>query len=75
MAVADHVLPTRGPVCPKCGAHIPQFVDLNEKDEARLCELIRNDRKAIEAELEMGCFGAGISQASLGKRSEAPQIA
>lgn len=47
MEVADHALPTRGPVCPKCGAHIPQFIDLSEKDEARLRELIRNDRKVM----------------------------
>ena len=47
MDVADHALPTRGPVCPKCGAHIPQFTELSEKDEARLRELIRNDRKTM----------------------------
>lgn len=39
--------PTRGPVCPKCGSHIPQFVDLSERDVARLRELIRNDQKAM----------------------------
>jgi NMD protein affecting ribosome stability and mRNA decay len=40
-------LPTRGPVCPKCGAHIPQFADLTEEDEARLRKLILEGRKMM----------------------------
>lgn len=40
-------LPTRGPVCPKCGACIPQFTDLTEEDEARLRKLICENRKMM----------------------------
>ena len=40
-------LPTRGTKCPKCGAIIPQFADLTAKDEVRIRELIRNDRKIM----------------------------
>jgi hypothetical protein len=38
---------------------------------------MKNALKAlrIEAELGMQCFGGGFSQATLGKRLEAPQIA
>lgn len=39
-------LPTRGPVCPKCQQHIPQFRDLAPQDEARVRYLICQDRKA-----------------------------
>jgi hypothetical protein len=45
MGLAANALPSRGTVCPKCGAVIPQFVDLTEKDEARLRQLIRENRK------------------------------
>src|SRR5580765_2456309 len=47
MHLAADALPTRGPVCPKCGACIPQFADLTEEDEARLRKLIREDRKMM----------------------------
>ena len=42
-------LPNRGPVCPKCGVHIPQFADLPEPDAHRIRELITNQRPAIAA--------------------------
>jgi hypothetical protein len=45
--LASSALPTRGPVCPKCGAHIPQFADLTEEDEARLRKLILEGRKMM----------------------------
>ena len=40
-------LPTRGETCPKCGVVIPEFVDLTEKDEARLHRLILEGRKMM----------------------------
>lgn len=40
-------LPTRGPVCPKCGAIIPQFADLTEENETRLRRLLLDGRKAM----------------------------
>ncbi len=29
-------LPDRGPLCHRCGMHIPQFSDLSEDDEKRV---------------------------------------
>lgn len=40
-------MPTRGPICPKCGVCIPQFADLTEKDEERLRRLICENRKMM----------------------------
>ena len=40
-------LPTRGPHCPKCGAVIPQFADLTDKDEARIPQMICEGRKMM----------------------------
>jgi hypothetical protein len=37
-------LPARGEKCPKCGAIIPQFVDVTEEHETRLRQLIRDNR-------------------------------
>ncbi len=45
--LASAALPTRGPVCPKCGARIPQFADLIEEDEALLRKLILEGRKIM----------------------------
>jgi hypothetical protein len=45
--LAVDALPTRGETCPKCGVVIPQFADLNEKDEARLRDLIREGQKMM----------------------------
>jgi hypothetical protein len=47
MRLAIDALPTRGPICPKCGVCIPQFSDLSEADEARLRMLVCDDRKMI----------------------------
>ena len=43
-------LPMRGERCPKCGAVIPQFADLSEKDEGRLRELMRQGRMIAAAQ-------------------------
>jgi hypothetical protein len=45
--LAEDAVPTRGPVCPKCGLCIPQFADLTEKGEARLRRLIVENRKIM----------------------------
>lgn len=40
-------LPKRGPVCPKCEQHIPQFADLSDLDKHRLITLIFQDQKSL----------------------------
>ena len=45
--LSAHAMPERGPVCPKCNLHIPQFADLPEGEEARIRKLIREDRKIL----------------------------
>ena len=40
-------LPSRGETCPKCGVVIPQFVDLSDRDEARLRHLILEGRQMM----------------------------
>lgn len=57
--------PTRGPICPKCQQHIPQFRDLAPQDEARVRHLICEDRQAA-ATRELRAFtGCPISWAKL----------
>jgi hypothetical protein len=46
-ALAKDALPLRGEVCPKCQQHIPQFAELTQKDEARIRQLIRDQRKIV----------------------------
>jgi hypothetical protein len=46
-ALGTNAMPLRGEICPKCQQHVPQFVDLTEKDEARLKQLIRDQRKMV----------------------------
>ncbi len=48
--VGDSEFPKRGLYCPQCKTNIPLFEDLDDKDESRIKELIRNDRSlsAIE---------------------------
>ena len=47
--------PNRGPVCPKCQMHIPQFRDLTPQGEARVRQLICQNRK-IAALQELRAF-------------------
>ena len=47
VGLASDAIPTRGPVCPKCGAVIPQFADLTDESAARLRHLILEGRKAM----------------------------
>src|ERR1044071_3109263 len=42
--------PERGPVCPRCGAHIPQFAELNDADKFRIKMLILNNQKILAIE-------------------------
>ncbi len=58
LLAAGDGFPDRGPLCPHCNTHIPQFENLSEIDEARVCELIRSGRNMIaRAELRVvtGC--------------------
>jgi hypothetical protein len=58
-------LPTRGPVCPKCRVHIPQFRDLVEQDEKRVRKLI-SDGRPDAAMYELSTFtGCPISWAKI----------
>ena len=51
-------LPSRGPVCPKCGNHIPQFADLSDKDETRLCNARWLGMVSIRTRLRAAAHGA-----------------
>ena len=57
--------PTRGPVCPKCQQHIPQFRDLAPQDEARVRNLICQDRKNAATQELRFFTGCPISWAKL----------
>jgi predicted amidophosphoribosyltransferase len=58
-------LPSRGPVCPKCGAHIPQFAELKADDETRVRHLIWSDRKLMAMQELRAATGCPISWAKL----------
>lgn len=47
MRLETHGLPTRGLECLKCGAVIPQFAGLAEKDEARIRKMIVEGRRVM----------------------------
>ena len=49
---AGDAFPDRGPVCPKCRTHIPQFVDLTSELEATLRGLIDRGEK-VAATLQL----------------------
>jgi hypothetical protein len=56
--VATGEFPQRGPLCPHCNKHIPQFADLSEQDERRVQELIRSGRQIMavsELRAATGC--------------------
>jgi hypothetical protein len=40
-------LPMRGPICPKCGVHIPQFAELSDSDATRIRHLLTNQRPTL----------------------------
>jgi hypothetical protein len=40
-------LPAKGPICPKCQQHIPQFVDLSDTDRFRIKQLILSGQNAL----------------------------
>ena len=58
-------LPSRGPICPKCRMHIPQFRELAAKDEARVRKLIRQNRKVAATQELRANTGCPISWAKL----------
>lgn len=55
---AGQEYPTRGPFCPKCKKHIPQFEDLSSETESRIKHLIvegRLNMAMIELRASTGC--------------------
>jgi hypothetical protein len=53
-----NALPERGLVCHRCSATIPQFKDLSERDERRVRQMIREDRRMmaiVELRNATGC--------------------
>ena len=49
---AGDAFPERGPMCPKCGTRIPQFVELTGAVEAMLRDLIDRGKK-VEATFKL----------------------
>jgi hypothetical protein len=50
--------PQRGPVCRRCKKHVPQFEELSRADEARIRELIAQERPGTamqELKAATGC--------------------
>lgn len=65
LSCVGDALPTRGPVCPKCQQHIPQFRDIAPQDEARVRYLICQSRKAAATQELRAFTGCPISWAKL----------
>jgi hypothetical protein len=57
--------PTRGPVCDRCKAHIPQFQDLSTPDEERVRYLIRQQQPIMAMRELMAATGCPSSWAKL----------
>jgi hypothetical protein len=57
--------PERGPVCPKCGAHIPQFAELKDDDASRVRSLILSGQKMMATQELRFLTGCPISWAKL----------
>lgn len=58
MEIVGDGLPVRGPVCEKCGAHIPSFADVPPEAEKRIRQLIREGRASMaqrELVTAIGC--------------------
>jgi len=58
-------LPERGPVCPKCGVHIPQFAELSDSDSARVRQLIANQQPALATRELRSATGCPIAWAKI----------
>ena len=58
-------LPHRGPVCPKCGIHIPEFVDLSDSDATRIRHLITNQRPTMAMQELRAATGCPIAWAKI----------
>ena len=58
-------LPKRGPVCPKCGQHIPQFADLGEPMRFRLLQLIGQNQRLLATQELRAVTGCPLSWAKL----------
>jgi hypothetical protein len=58
-------LPQRGPVCPKCGVHIPQFADLSESDVTRIQHLITDQRPTMAMQELRSVAGCPIEWAKI----------
>jgi len=60
-----HSPPERGLLCPKCGARIPQFLDLKESDSSRVHMLIRDSRRMMAMGELRAATGCSIAWAKL----------
>lgn len=58
-------LPTRGPVCPRCNQHIPQFVELSAEETVRIRTLIVNGQKALATAELRAATGCPLTWAKL----------
>ena len=58
-------LPERGPLCPKCGAHIPQFAELSDSDANRIRKLICEQRPTMAIQELRSATGCPLSWAKI----------
>jgi len=65
MLTIGSALPERGPVCPKCGVHIPQFAELSDSDATRIRRLITNQRPAMAMQELHSATGCPIAWAKI----------
>jgi hypothetical protein len=65
MQAVGTALPERGPVCPKCGVHIPQFAELSDSDAARIRHLITNQRPTMAIQELWSATGCPIAWAKI----------
>jgi len=58
-------LPQRGPVCPKCGVHVPQFDELSDSEAARIQQLITDQRRAMATQELRSATGCPLTWAKI----------
>src|SRR5262245_6568071 len=57
--------PERGLLCPKCGARIPQFMDLSDADRFRIGQLILDQRRMMAIAELRAVTGCSLEWAKL----------
>jgi hypothetical protein len=60
-----NALPSRGEVCDRCGAHIPEFAEWTPRDRARVMDLIRQGRKIMAVRELRAATGCSLRVAQL----------